>query len=530
MLKLLKAKGGKMTTKTSNKPTASAKTRTKSKSVSITATKETTKTDVNKKTYIKEKTKNIWEFIKGINKAYYVAALAIIVSLIYFLPWINIVILAKIATAFNMPYLATDITLPQSLIALFSNIDPQITNVNNFLDLIDLSDRNGEALRQLQSIIRSVAPMLGINLGSAVNIDDVMTSIKSVFPSPEKILAAKVMLEQVTMVIKTVFFSALLFSIVLVGFNVYTAIYCFVKRRVNRICTIGFFVEGVLALIIIVGVFVVNTVVHSHVAFINQVLAPTFWTWATFILCLGSIIAIFKMTKKDKPKNKKKLVITLVICLAVVVIATVIFAVCSNNKKAQYYGNWCLEQVSSKGVIDQSTIDKINDKSEAFVITVNNDDTFEACLVGADITGTYKQVAEGIVLAPTSGNSQDIETVTLKFNSGKLTASIGPLDFATMRKFDKDAATACKDVRRALGMAALDYAMYMAGIDEMSAEDVVKTLEKFSIALNALESVDKDRVIQEVKGRFGEQLKKAYDKLNDNQKSAVNGVYVILIK
>lgn len=38
----------------------------------------------------KVKVKNIWDFIKGINKAYYIAAIAIVVSLIYFLPWIDI--------------------------------------------------------------------------------------------------------------------------------------------------------------------------------------------------------------------------------------------------------------------------------------------------------------------------------------------------------------------------------------------------------------------------------------------------------
>lgn len=204
-----------------------------------------------------------------------------------------------------MPYLATDVTLPQSFIALFSNIDPQITNVNNFHDLIDMSDRNGEALRQAQSVIRSVAPMLGINLGSGVNVDDVMTTLKSVFPSQENIFAAKELLTQVSSIIKTISFSALLFSIVLVGFNIYTAVYCFVKKKLNRICTVGFFIEGIFALIIIVGVFVTNTVVHTHVPFINQIVAPTFWVWVTLILCVGSIIAIFKMTKKISLQIKR---------------------------------------------------------------------------------------------------------------------------------------------------------------------------------------------------------------------------------
>ena len=204
------------------------------------------------------------------------AILSLIVCLLFFSQWLFIPFLAKLGHNINITISNGLFSLPQTFIALFSSVDSYIATINNFLDLLDVSDKNGDALRQFQSVVRSVTGLLGINFNAGINVDDVVSTIKSFLPSEEKILAVKELLSQISGIVKGVSLSALIFSLVIVAANLYTIIYCFVKKQVNKLCSIGFFIEGIFALIFIMGCYVVNTVVHSKIIFINSVMEPTF--------------------------------------------------------------------------------------------------------------------------------------------------------------------------------------------------------------------------------------------------------------
>ncbi|MCQ2383081.1 MAG: hypothetical protein MJ060_04650, partial [Clostridia bacterium] len=298
------------------------------------------------------------------------------------------------------------------------------------------------------------------------------------------------------------------------------------------ICTIGFFIEGIFALILIIGCCAVNTIVNSKLFFISSVIEPTFWTWAALILAIIGIVVVFKLTKKEGKNGKKKAIIALCICVAVILVVSIAYGMMNTSKKAQYLGNWNLEKANYEAVISQKDLDAIKskgiDESNAVVISIKDDFTFEACLIGADVTGSYKLNDDNIVLYPSGGDPQDFGVITLLYDQEKLNASLGPIQFATLQKSSIDAKEASEQVKKALGKAAIDYALYLAGIDQKSAEQVFDTLQKFSDMLDALDDVDKDQIVKAVKAEYAKQFTDAYNKLSDDQKAQLKGLYLLL--
>lgn len=119
--------------------------------------------------------------------------------------------------------------------------------------------------------------------------------------------------------------------------------------------------------------------------------------------------------------------------------------------------------------------------------------------------------------------------VVLKEKNGKLTASLGLLEIAQFAKGDSEAKCVSQEIQKAVGMAAIDYVLKFAGIQDMTAEDVVNSFNELGEVMQKLNSADQNGIARQIKEAIGAELQNAYNKLNDKQKEAVSAIYYIII-
>lgn len=477
----------------------------------------------------------IVKFFKELNKAYYVGAMAIIATLLFFSAWIEIPVLTQIGNFFNTSAINGLMPIPQTLLALTSSVDTQASSISGLLDYLDVSNIDGQQLNQIFQAITGIAAMLGANVADwTFNANDFIASLKEILPTSDQIYQAKALLAQISSIAKSASLGVLLPCLLVVGFNIYTIVITFWKKRVTKLCKVGFIIEVVLAAITVIVCNVINTLINSKIFFLNNIVVPSFWLWFTLIFCIIAWIVISKITKKSGEKfNKKRAGITVAIIVVVILIIGIAFAVNENNKKQPFIGNWNITNVEKQGVLDQNQINKLQengyDLSQSVVITVKENGTFEESILGHLITGTYNVVPEGIALCPDCDINSDFAKVVLKKKDNNLTASLGIIELAEFSKGDNEAKCVSDSIKSAVGMAAIDYALKLAGVENMSAQDVVDTFNNLKETIDKLEGIDKYEVLKEIKEALGQKLTDAYNKLDSNQKTLVDGAYKLII-
>lgn len=541
-----------------SKPESSKKsnTKTKSKTSIKTSTKKTTTpkkpsaketitTVVNKENAKKaakattEKASSSWvairDFFVNLNKAYYVGALAVLSIILFFSAWIDVPMISNLGKLLNVSAISGLIAIPQALLSLCGTVDSQALNISNLLNYLDVSNINVDQVNQIYQTIKSVAAMLGLNVSDwTFNVNDFIVSLQQIFPDPDQIYALKHLLAQISGYAKVGIFAVVFVCLMVVGFNVYTAVIAFWKKKVTKLCKVGFIIELILCALVIVGCNVINGAINSQIFFINNVFVPTFWAWLTLIVCIVSIIVVSKITKKAGEKlNVKRLVIVLIIIAAVIAIICIIVTIDQNNKKKPFIGNWNISTIEKDNYFDQDQLKKLEDKgvdfNKSIVISIKDNNTYEESLFGHLIKGTYQVVPEGILLNPDYRMNSDFARIVLKQTNGNLTANLGCFELAKLSTYDSDAKTTSDEIKYAVGIAAIDYALDFAGIKDMSAEDIVKTLNKIYEQLKNLSELDQYQIVHELKELIGEEVKTAYNKLDSNQKKAVDGIYYMIV-
>lgn len=361
-----------------------------------------------------------------------------------------------------------------------------------------------------------------------------MASVKEAFPDPNTIYDIKHILAQVSGIAKIGSFAVAFICLLVVGFNLYTAILAFWKKKVNKVCMVGFIVEIILVALVIIGCNILNGFVSSKIFIINTVCVPTFWAWLSLIVCIVAIVAINKITKKAGEKfNKKRFGVVVGVIAAVILVICILVGIDNNNKKQPYIGNWNIADIEKDNSFDEAQIKQLQEKgvdfSKSVVVTVKSDFTFEESLFGHLVKGTYEVVPEGISLNPDFKVDSDFAKIILKQDGDKLTANLGCFEIAKLSKFDMDAKSVSDEIKYSVGMAALDYALNFVGIKDMTAQDVVNAFNGLKESIVMLSEVDRDQLMSQIKQNLADEIREAYNKLDANQKKAVDEVYQLII-
>lgn len=250
--------------------------------------------------------KVIASYFRGLNKAVYVGVLAVLSIFLFFSPWLNVTVLSNISKILQLPMVSGIFSIPQLILTSLFSIDHLITNVVNFFDTINLSRFDGESLAKLSQILTTIGTLAGAELGSkASNMNDLVGAVQSLLPDGAMLEYYKSILLSVGGAIKGASAGVMVVILTVVGFNIYTAIITFWKKRITKGCIAAFIIEGVFVLIFMIGCFVTNTIVHSYVFFLKDVIAPTGWAWLTLIVCVAGLVLSAKYYKR-KPKAAKK--------------------------------------------------------------------------------------------------------------------------------------------------------------------------------------------------------------------------------
>lgn len=220
-----------------------------------------------------------------------------------------------------------------------------------------------------------------------------------------------------------------------------------------------------------------------------------------------------------------------IIGLSILAISAVVltFALSGCNQAKKVVGNWHIKSLTVNSVTQNSFYGKdmtffiqknIND-SKADIYTFKDDMTFEESLFGKLISGTYTVDGDKVIVNPTSDNKGQLEERTLKIQGDTLVddTTIHP---AVLEKCDVSASENSKQVRRELGLVVLDLTFYFAGIEGVSAEQVVSKFETLQDALEGLSNTDKNAVLKEVEAQYHDKFVDAFNKLDDKQKERVS--------
>ena len=258
------------------------------------------------KVELKDVGKVIWGYLKGLHVAYYVGALAILSILLFFSPWMNVTVLSNIAKTLQLPMISGIFSIPQLIITALFSVDHLIATVVSFFDTINLSRFDGASLAKLSQILTTIGTLAGAELSAkASDMNDLVGAVQSLLPDGQILEYYKSILLSIGGTVKTA--SAIVMAVIMtvVGFNVYAAIVTFWKKRITKGVIAAFIIEGAFVLIFMIGCFIANTVVHSYVFFIKDVLAPTGWAWLTLIVCIvGLILSVKNLSKKTKVAKK----------------------------------------------------------------------------------------------------------------------------------------------------------------------------------------------------------------------------------
>lgn len=247
---------------------------------------------------------SIVNFFRNIDKAYYVAILAILGIILFFMPWLNITVLTKLYDQFHIEFLSGVFSIPQTLLSMFFSIDTTVNFAFGIVDKFVTASSNLDSLHDVTQYINMVCNMLGIQVAAnGETVNEIIASIQSALPSGEQLAAAKQGLSSIASIAKGASLGVMLWVLIVVGFNAYAAIICIAKKRITKGCTAAFIIEGVFAALFILICVSVNSVIQSLVFFLPNVLEATGWVWLTLIVCIIGIIFCVKF-KSIKPKQK----------------------------------------------------------------------------------------------------------------------------------------------------------------------------------------------------------------------------------
>ncbi len=186
--------------------------------------------------------------------------------------------ISNLGRMLNIPAISGLIAIPQALLTLSTTVDTQTLNISNLLNYLDVSNINGEQLNQIYQMIKSFGGMLGLNVSEwTFDVNNFIATIQQIFPDPDQIYALKALLAQISGYAKIGTFAIVFVCLIVVGFNVYTAVITFWKKRVTKLCKVGFIIELILCALVIIACNVVNGAINSQIFFINNVVVPTFW-------------------------------------------------------------------------------------------------------------------------------------------------------------------------------------------------------------------------------------------------------------
>lgn len=247
---------------------------------------------------------SIVNFFRNLDKAYYVAILAILGIILFFMPWLNIAVLTKLYDQFHIEFLSGVFVIPQTLLSMFFSIDTTVNFALGIVDKFATASNNLDSLHDVTQYINMVCNMLGIQVAAnGETVNEIIASIQSALPSGEQLAAAKQGLSSITSIAKGASLGVMLWVLIVVGFNAYAAIICIAKKRITKGCTAAFIIEGVFTALFILICVSVNSVIQSLVFFLPNVLEATGWVWLTLIVCIIGIIFCVKFQSK-KPKQK----------------------------------------------------------------------------------------------------------------------------------------------------------------------------------------------------------------------------------
>ena len=247
---------------------------------------------------------SIANFFKNLDKAYYVAILAILGIILFFMPWLNITILTKFYEQFHIDFLSGFFAIPQTLLSLFFSVDATVSGALSIVDAFANISNNLDSLHDVTQYINTLCNMLGIQVAAnGETVNGIIAAIQNALPSGEQLAAAKQALSSVASMTKAASLGAMLWVLIVVGFNAYTAIICIAKKRITKGCTAAFIIEGIFAFLFILICLSINSVIQSLVFFLPNVLEATGWVWLTLIVCIIGIILCVKYQNK-KPAKK----------------------------------------------------------------------------------------------------------------------------------------------------------------------------------------------------------------------------------
>lgn len=277
-----------MATKKTTKTTTKKKATTKAKSTQIKA-KQTTAAAKKKATAkvssAKRTVKNfnfadffnsVGAFFKNLDKAYYVAFLAILGIILFFMPWLNITVLTKLYEQFNIDFLSGFFAIPQSLLSMFFSIDATINGALGIVDKFATVNDNLNSLHDVTQYINTACSLLGIQVAAnGETVNSIIQSIQSALPAGDQLLAAKQGLSSIGSLAKSASLGIMIWVLIVVGFNAYAAIVCIAKKKITKGCTAAFIIEGIFVFLFMLICLSVNSVIQSLVFFLPNVLEAT---------------------------------------------------------------------------------------------------------------------------------------------------------------------------------------------------------------------------------------------------------------
>lgn len=299
-----------MPTTTQKKATTKTKTSQKNAKQATAAAKEKASATVsNAKEAIKKFSfgdffNSIGVFFKNLDKAYYVAALAIAGIILFFMPWLNITVLTKIYEHFHIDFLSGFFAIPQTLLSTFFSIDATIGTLLGIVDKFATVNDNLNSLHDITQYINTLCNLLGIQVAAnGETVNGIIATIQGFLPTGEQLAAAKNGLTSIGSLAKGASLGVMIWVLIVVGFNAYAAIICIAKKRITKGCTAAFIIEGIFVFLFMLICFSVNSVIQSLVFFLPNVLEATGWAWLALIVCILGIIFCVKYQSK-KPAKK----------------------------------------------------------------------------------------------------------------------------------------------------------------------------------------------------------------------------------
>ena len=258
----------KKTTAAAKKTTAAAK---KKASASVkkatTAVKNVKFTDV---------LNSVGAFFKNLDKAYYVAFLAILGIILFFMPWLNITVLTKLYESLHIDFLSGMFAIPQTLLSIFFSVDAQINGLNAIVDKFATINTNLDSLHDVTQYINTICSVLGIQVAAnGETVNGIIAAIQNALPTADQLAAAKQSLASVASIVKAGSAAVTLWVLVVVGFNAYAAIVCIAKKRITKGCTAAFIIEGVFVFLFMLICLTVSSVVQSLVFIIPNIFEAT---------------------------------------------------------------------------------------------------------------------------------------------------------------------------------------------------------------------------------------------------------------